>query len=140
MIVGMTRALLFSLGTCIVETQSVWVNLPAQNDFESLGRSDDQCPQCTSVCQVRKIPFEEPINSFFPFSYRMVKEFTFLKRDESQFKKFLEMCIVLENFVSTERNANLLVVMLQLRDSLMVMEGVEPGCLFTKFLLRYKST
>ena len=33
--------------------------------FESLGRSDYQCPQCGSVCQVRNIPFENQINSFF---------------------------------------------------------------------------
>ena len=33
--------------------------------FQSLGRSDYQCPQCASVCQVRNIPFEEQINSFF---------------------------------------------------------------------------
>ena len=33
--------------------------------FEPLGRSDYQFPQCGSVCQVRKIPFEEQTNSFF---------------------------------------------------------------------------
>ena len=33
--------------------------------FQSLGRSDYQCPQCASVCQVRNIPFEDQINSFF---------------------------------------------------------------------------
>ena len=33
--------------------------------FESLGRSDYQCPQCGSVCQVRNIPFEDQKNSFF---------------------------------------------------------------------------
>ena len=33
--------------------------------FQSLGRSNYQCPQCGSVCQVRNIPFEEQINSFF---------------------------------------------------------------------------
>ena len=33
--------------------------------FESLGRSDYQCPQCGSVCQVRNITFEDQINSFF---------------------------------------------------------------------------
>ena len=33
--------------------------------FESLGRSNYQCPQCGSVCQVRNIPFEEQTNSFF---------------------------------------------------------------------------
>ena len=33
--------------------------------FQSLGRSDYQCPQCGSMCQVRNIPFEDETNSFF---------------------------------------------------------------------------
>ena len=33
--------------------------------FQSLGRSDYQCPQCASVCQVRNIPFEDQTISFF---------------------------------------------------------------------------
>ena len=33
--------------------------------FRSLGRSDYQCPQCGSVCQVRNILFEDQTNSFF---------------------------------------------------------------------------
>ena len=33
--------------------------------FQSLGRSDCQCPQCGSVCPVRNIPFEDQTNSFF---------------------------------------------------------------------------
>ena len=33
--------------------------------FQSLGRSDYQCPQCGSLCQVRNIPFEDQTNSFF---------------------------------------------------------------------------
>ena len=33
--------------------------------FHSLGRSDYQCPQNGSVCQVRNIPFEDQTNSFF---------------------------------------------------------------------------
>ena len=33
--------------------------------FQSLGRSDYQCPQCGSVCEERNIPFEEQTNSFF---------------------------------------------------------------------------
>ena len=33
--------------------------------FQSLGRSDYQCPQCESVCQARNIPFEDQTNSFF---------------------------------------------------------------------------
>ena len=32
--------------------------------FQSLGRSDYQRPQCASVCQVLKIPFEDQTNSF----------------------------------------------------------------------------
>ena len=39
--------------------------LPAQNTFQSLGRSDYECLQCASVCQLRNIPFEDQINSFF---------------------------------------------------------------------------
>ena len=76
--------------------------------FQSLGRSDYQCPHCGSVCQVRNIPFEKQINSFF---CRLVKEFTFLKRGQNQFKKLLEMSIVLASIVSRERNVNLLMVM-----------------------------
>ena len=33
--------------------------------FQSLGRSDYQCAQCPSVCQVRNIPFEDQTNSIF---------------------------------------------------------------------------
>ena len=33
--------------------------------FQSLGRSNNQCPQCESVCQVRNTPFEDQTNSFF---------------------------------------------------------------------------
>ena len=33
--------------------------------FQSLGRSDYQCPKCGSVCQVRNIPFGDQTNSFF---------------------------------------------------------------------------
>ena len=33
--------------------------------FHSLGRSDYQCPQCGSVCQVHNIPSDDQTNSFF---------------------------------------------------------------------------
>ena len=33
--------------------------------FQSLSKSDYQCPQGGSVCQVRIIPFEDQTNSFF---------------------------------------------------------------------------
>ena len=45
-------------------------NLNSKSDlhkktFQSLGRSNYQCPQCASVCQVRIIPIEDQTNSFF---------------------------------------------------------------------------
>ena len=45
-----------------------------------------------------------------PFSCRLAKGFTILKRSQNQFKMFLEMSIVLANIVPTEINSNLLVV------------------------------
>ena len=33
--------------------------------FQSLGRSNYQCLQCGSVCQVRNIPFKDQTRSFF---------------------------------------------------------------------------
>ena len=33
--------------------------------FQCLGRSNYQCPQCASVCQVRNILFEDQTKSFF---------------------------------------------------------------------------
>ena len=38
---------------------------PHKKTFQSLGRSDYQCPQCASLCQVRNVPFEDQTNSFF---------------------------------------------------------------------------
>ena len=74
----------------------------------------------------------------FSFSWRLVKGFTFLKRLQKQFKMILEMCIALANFVPTKRNTNPLTVMLRLPDPFMVVDSVEHGCLFKKFLLFYK--
>ena len=105
--------------------------------FQSLGRSDYQCPQCGSVCQVRNIPSNI---KQIPFSCRLVKGITFLKRAQNQFKMLSEMCIVMASIVPTERNANLLEVMSQLRDPFMAVENVKLGCLFIKLLLCYKST
>ena len=79
-----------------------------KKNFQSLGRSDYQCPQCGSVCQVRNIPFEEQINSLFLSLVQGV--YIFEDRPKS-FKNLLKMCIALPGLVSPERNANLLVVM-----------------------------
>ena len=57
--------LLLSLGTCHVQMQSVEVDYACtKKTFQSLGRSDYQCPQCVSVCQVHNIPFEDQTNAF----------------------------------------------------------------------------
>ena len=121
---------------CCPNTKCLGKLCQHKKTFQSLGRSEYQCPQCGSVCQVRNITFEYQTNSF---SCRLVREFTFLKRAQNQFKMLLEMSIVLASIVPTERTANLLVVMEQLRDPFMLVESVEPGCLFTKFLLCYMS-
>ena len=52
----------------------------------------------------------------------------------------LEISIVLASIVSKAKNTNLLTVIKQLRNPFMIVECVESGCLFTNFLLRYKST
>ena len=101
----MTIALLFSLGTCIVQLQNVRVKFACtKKTFQSLGRSEYQCPQCTSVFQKRNFPFEDQTNSF---SSPLVKGLSFLKRLQNQFNRLLEMCIVLASIVSTEKSDNL---------------------------------
>ena len=62
----MTIAPIFSLGTCIVQIQNVLGKLCLHiKIFQSLGRSNYQCPHCGSVCRVRNIPFEDQTNSSF---------------------------------------------------------------------------
>ena len=134
----MTLVPLFSLGTCIAQIQSVWVNFACTKKLFNLlaeviinVRNVDLCVRCAIFhLKIKQIPF----------SCRLAKGFTFLKRDQSQFKMLLEKRFVPVSNVSTERNANLLVVMLQLRDPFMVVTIVEPGRLFTKILLSSKNT
>ena len=134
----MTIALLFSLGTCIVQMQNVRVNFACTKRLFNLSaeaiinvRNARLCARCAILpLKIKQIPF----------SCRLAKGFTFLKRVQNQFKMLLEMSIVMASIVSTEGNANLLTVIEQLRDPFVVVESVEPGCLFTKFLLCYKFT
>ena len=138
LIVRMTKVPLLSLGTCIAQTQSVWVNSACTKRLFNLSaeaifnvRNVRLCVRCAIfLLMVKQIPF----------SCRLVEGFIFLMRVPKQFTMLLEMSIVLASIVSTERNADLLVVMQQLRDPFKVVESVEPGCLFTKFLLSYRST
>ena len=109
LIVAITIALLFSLGTCIVQKQSVQVDFARtkrllNNLAEAIinVRNVDLCARCAIfVLKIKESPF----------SCRLVKGFTFLKRTQNQFKMLLEMSIVLASIVPTEKNANLLVVM-----------------------------
>ena len=46
------------------KTKCFGKNFRHKKTFQSLGRSNYQCPQCASVCQVRNIRFEDQTNSF----------------------------------------------------------------------------
>ena len=108
-IMGMTIALIFSLGACIVQIQSVRVNFACTKRLFNLSaeaiinvRNEKLCARCAKFL----LKFKQ-----IPFSCRLAKGFTFLKRVRTHFKMLLEMPIVLATFVPTERNANLLAVM-----------------------------
>ena len=111
---GMTIALIFSSGTCNFQIQSLRVNFACTKRLFNLSaaaiinaRNAHLRARCRiSFSKIRQIPF----------SCRLVKGFTFLRRIQNQFKMSLEMCIVPVSIFSTEKNANLLVVLLQLRD------------------------
>ena len=105
--------------------------------FQSLGRSDYQRPQSASACQVRNIPFEDQKNFLFSSFGEVVY---ILEESPKSIQDDIGYVYCPGKFVSTEKNAILLAVMQQLRDPFMVVESVEHGGSFTKFLLCYKST
>ena len=79
--------------------------------FQSLDRSDYQCPQCGSVCQVRNIPSEDQKSSFFLSLGQGVYIF---EETPNQFKICYWRCLLswqVCSTVPTEINAHLLVVM-----------------------------
>ena len=137
LIVGITKALIFSLGKCFVQIQRVQVDFACTKRLFILSEKAI-INTCNARLCVRCAIFFLKIKEF-TFSCRLAKGFTFSKRTQNQSKMLLELSIVLASIVPTERNANLLVVVQQLRDTIMLVESVEPGCLFTKFLLCYKS-
>ena len=116
LIVGMTIALLLSLGTCILQKQSIWVNNACTGRLFNLLAEAIINISSVGLC-VRCAIFLLKIKQIL-FSCRLVKGYTFLKRLQNQLKMFLEMCIVLASIVPTERNASLLTVMQQLPDPL----------------------
>ena len=58
--------------------------------FQSLDKSDYQCPQCESMYQVRNIAFEQQTNSIF---FEVWSRDLYFRRRKSQFKMLFEMCI-----------------------------------------------
>ena len=97
----MTIALLFSLGTCIVQIQSVWVNFactksPFNLSAEAIinARNAQMCARCgIFLLRIKQVLF----------SCRLVKGFTFLKRVQNQFKISLEMCCPGEYCLNREK-------------------------------------
>ena len=61
----MTKALLLSLGTCIVQIQSVRVNFACTKRLFNLSAEANINARNARLCQVRNIPFEDQTNSFF---------------------------------------------------------------------------
>ena len=51
--------------------------------FQSLGRSDYQCPQCKSMCQVCNKPFEKQTNLFFS---RFVQKIFIFEENQNPFQ------------------------------------------------------
>ena len=103
----MTIALLFSLGTCIAQMQSVCVNFASTKRLFILLAEAIINVHNVGLCARCAIFLLK--NKQTPFFCRLVKEFTFLKRDPIQFKKLLLMCIVLESesiggYVTTPRS------------------------------------
>ena len=81
--------------------------------------------------------FEDQTNSFF-LTYGQVVYVSEKFPKASQ--DVIEDVIVREVIVSTEGNENLLMVLWHLRDPIMLVDSVEPRCLFTKFLSLYMNT
>ena len=101
--------------------------------FQSLGRSDYQCPQCASVYQVRNILLK--IKQIL-FSCHLANRFTFLERVQNQFKMLLEIL----NWQVLFQQREMRISWQLCNNSEIFFSGWEPSCLFTKFLLCYKST
>ena len=138
LIVGMTIALLVSLGTCFVRTQSVRVKFAcAKRPFNFSAEAIIIVRNARLSSQVHNIPFEDQKSSFF---LSLAQEVYVSEESPKSIQDLLEMPTVLANFVSTGRNANLLTVTQQLRDQFLIVEILEPDFLFTNFRLRYKST
>ena len=136
----MTIALLFSLGTCIVQIQSVCVNFACTKTFLSLGRSDYECPQGASVCQVRNIPFEVKTNSFF---LSLVQKVYIFEENPKSVQDFIGDVYCPGKYCSNREKCESLGGYLTTPRSIFACGkcgAVELGCLFRKVLSCCRST
>ena len=106
---GYDNSAIIIIGDVYCPNTNVWVNFVCTKRLFNLSVEVIINARNARLC-VRCAIFPLKIKQI-PFSCRLVQGFTFLKRDQNQFKKLLEMCIALPSLVSTERSANLLVVM-----------------------------
>ena len=93
----MTVLLLFSLGTYIFQIQSVWVNFACTKRLLKIwaeGIVNARIARLRVKCAIFRLKIKQ-----IPFSCRLVKGFTFLKRAQNQFKIKLEMSSVLASIV-----------------------------------------
>ena len=102
----MTIALLFSLGTCIVQKQNGRVNFACTERLFNLSAEAILRERNARLC-VKCAIFLLKIKQFL-FSCHLVTGFTFLKKLQNQFKMLLEMGIVLASIAPLERKTNLL--------------------------------
>ena len=109
LIVGITIALLISLGTSIVWKQSVRVNFACTKRLFYLSAEAIINVRNAHLC-VRRANFFLKIKQK-RFSCRLDKDLFFLKKDEIQFKMLMDMSLFQASNVSTEGKANLLTVM-----------------------------
>ena len=105
--------------------------------FQSLGRSDYRSPQCSSVCQLHKIPLEDQTISFllslgqgvyvFKESAKPVQDVIGAVYCPGKFCFNREKCESLGGYVTTPR-------------PICGCGKCGPGCLFKNFSLGYNST
>ena len=75
--------------------------------FQPLGRSDYQCPQCGSVCQVREFLFEDQTNFFF---LSLGQGVCIFEESPKSVPDVIRDVYCPGKFCSNRENANLLVV------------------------------
>ena len=101
----MTIALLVSLGTCIVQRQSVWVNFACTTRLFIFSADAIINVRNAHLCAQYSLNIKQIL-----FSGRLDKGFTFWKRVRNQFRMLLKMSMVLVKNDSKERNSMFLTV------------------------------